>query len=170
MAIAAKILIVDDDLEIRQLLGEQLRDLGHESIYAGDGEQALSAARSERPDLILLDLVLPAPGGFEVLERLQQIPDVADTPVIVFSGIRSPDAERRALSLGAREYVRKSFDGHGLSEALARVVGRGPAHDPLQSPLYLKPPPLSAGAPPDQAVAIPALRAPTAMPVQSYGE
>jgi CheY-like chemotaxis protein len=73
MPTAAKILIVDDDLEIRQLLGEQLRDLGHDSIYAADGIQALSLVRRERPDLMLLDLLLPAGDGFCVLERLRNI-------------------------------------------------------------------------------------------------
>jgi two-component system alkaline phosphatase synthesis response regulator PhoP len=132
MPTAAKILIVDDDLEIRQLLGEQLRDLGHESIYAADGIQALSLVRRERPDLMLLDLLLPAGDGFCVLERLRNIPEIAYIPVIVFSGSRSPAAEERALMLGAREYVRKSFSGHALTEAIARVLEHGGAAAPVQ--------------------------------------
>jgi DNA-binding response OmpR family regulator len=127
---AAKILIVDDDAEIRQLLGEELRDLGHESIYAADGVQALSLVRRERPDLILLDLRLPAGDGFCVLERLRRIPEVAYTPVIVFSGMRSPEAEERALMLGAREFVHKSFSGNDLIEAITRVLEQGPATGP----------------------------------------
>jgi CheY-like chemotaxis protein len=127
---AAKILVVDDDAETRLLLGEELLDLGHEAVYAADGVQALSLVRREHPDLILLDLRLPdidrggvAGGdGFSVLERLRSIDDVASIPVIVFSGMRSPQAEERALLLGAREFVLKSFNGNDLVEAIARVL------------------------------------------------
>jgi CheY-like chemotaxis protein len=94
-------MIVDDDVEIRQLLAEELHDLGHETVHASEGVEALSVARCERPDLILLDLQLPeldshgvgGGDGFSVLERLQSIGDVAAIPVIVFSGTRSLDAE-----------------------------------------------------------------------------
>jgi CheY-like chemotaxis protein len=130
MAPAAKIMIVDDDAETRQLLAEELRDLGHESVHAEDGVQALSLVRVERPNLILLDLQLPTVDrsgvsggdGFSVLERLRNIPEIASVPVIVFSGMRSPEAEERALLLGAREFVHKSFDGHDLFEAIARAL------------------------------------------------
>ena len=141
----AKILIVDDDAEIRQLLGEELRDLGHESFYASDGLQALALVREERPDLILLDLRLPGGDGFSVLERLRHLAGVASTPVIVFSGMRSPDAEERALGLGAREFIHKSFSGNDLSNAIARALGRGPEPDASESaqaqPQRLRPPP-----------------------------
>ena len=130
MAPAAKVMIVDDDVETRQLLAEELRDLGHESVHAADGVQALSLVRRERPDLILLDLQLPAVDrtgvsggdGFHVLERLRNIAEVASVPVIVFSGTRSRQAEERALSLGAREFVLKSFSGNNLVEAIARAL------------------------------------------------
>jgi CheY-like chemotaxis protein len=131
VALAAKILVVDDDVETRLLLGEELLDLGHDAVYAADGVQALSLVRQEQPDLILLDLRLPdidtsgiAGGdGFSVLERLRSIEDVASIPVIVFSGMRSPEAEERAMSLGAREFVLKSFTGNDLVEAIVRVLG-----------------------------------------------
>jgi DNA-binding response OmpR family regulator len=133
----AKILIVDDDAEIRQLLGEELRDLGHDSFYASDGIQALSMVRRERPDLILLDLRLPGGDGFSVLVRLQRIAEVAHIPVIVFSGMRSPDAEETALKLGAREFIQKSLSGNHLAEAIARVLD-GPVPDLSQPPLSLQ--------------------------------
>jgi CheY-like chemotaxis protein len=130
MALAAKVMIVDDDVETRQLLAEELRDLGHASVHAADGVQALSLVRHERPDLILLDLQLPAVDrsgvsggdGFCVLERLGNIAEIASVPVIVFSGVRSPGVQERALLLGAREFVHKSFNGHDLFEAIARAL------------------------------------------------
>jgi CheY-like chemotaxis protein len=130
----AKIMIVDDDPEIRALLGEELHDLGHESFHAADGAQALSLVRREQPDLILLDLRLPGEDGFSVLVRLQRIPEVAHIPVIVFSGMRSPDAEECALRLGAREFVHKSLSGNDLAEAIVRALD-GPAPSLARPPL-----------------------------------
>jgi CheY-like chemotaxis protein len=123
---AARILIVDDDIEVRQLLGEELRDLGHNSVYAADGAQALELARRKRPDLILLDLRLPGGDGFSVLERLQSSPDFASIPVIVFTGMSSPQAEERALLLGAREFVHKSLDHEDPLEAIAVALSVAP--------------------------------------------
>jgi DNA-binding response OmpR family regulator len=115
---ATRILIVEDDVEIQHLLGEELRDLGHELVYAADGAQALALVELERPDLMLLDLGLPGGDGFSVLAQLQKIPEFASIPVIVFSGMRSPEAEERALKLGARVFVHKSFRGTELVEAI----------------------------------------------------
>ena len=116
---AAKIMIVDDDLDMRELLGYQLRDLGHEPVYAVGGEEALALVQRERPDLMLLDLALPGGDGFLVLERLLGVPDWAMIPVIVFSGMSSPQAEERALELGARDFIHKSLRGTELVEAIA---------------------------------------------------
>lgn len=117
----AKILIIDDDAEIRRLLDEELHDLGHQAIHAADGLQALLLAQRERPDLILLDLALPGADGFAVLERLRALPE-STIPVIVFTGSRSPTAEEQARLLGAREFVKKSFFGTDLAEAIDRTL------------------------------------------------
>ena len=144
MAPIAKILIVEDDAEVRVLLAEQLRDRGHDSIYASDGVQALTLVRRERPNLILLDLRLPGGDGFSVLERLKNIPEIAHTPVIVFSGMRSPEAEERALLLGAREFVQKSFTGNDLADAITRALEPGPAPEPGQFSTYEAPRPVAS--------------------------
>ena len=149
MSPRAKILIVDDDAEMRQLLGEELRDLGHDSCCASDGLQALTLVRGERPDLVLLDLRLPGGDGFTVLERLRHIAGVASIPVIVFSGVRSPDAEERALALGAREFIHKSLSGNDLADAIARALGHAPEPDP----------PVSTQHHPDAFLPLPTLRA-----------
>jgi DNA-binding response OmpR family regulator len=149
MALAAKILIVDDDVEMQQLLGEELHDLGHESIYAADGIQTLWMIRRKRPDLILLDLGLPGGDGFWVLERLGNIDDAASIPVIVFSGMRSPEAEERALTLGAREFVHKSLGGNDLAHAIARALHRVPGPDPGHAPSAQRPRGLSIVRPLD---------------------
>jgi CheY-like chemotaxis protein len=125
MTPTARILIVDDDVETRELLAEEVQDLGHEAICAADGVQALSQVWRERPDLIVLDLRLPGGDGFSVLERLRHIPDIAFIPVIVFSGMHSTELEERAQLLGAREFVHKSFHGDHLVDAIARALDRG---------------------------------------------
>jgi two-component system phosphate regulon response regulator PhoB/two-component system alkaline phosphatase synthesis response regulator PhoP len=149
MALAAKILIVDDDVEMQQLLGEELHDLGHESIYAADGTQTLWMVRRKRPDLILLDLGLPGGDGFWVLERLGNIDDAASIPVIVFSGMRSPEAEERALTLGAREFVHKSLRNNDLAHAIARALHRVPASGRGHLPTAQRPQGLAVGPPLD---------------------
>jgi DNA-binding response OmpR family regulator len=144
MTLAATALIVDDDVEMRQLLGEELRDLGHESIYAVNASQAVSLAQSARPDLILLDLRLPGDDGFSVLEQLRNITDLASIPVIVFSNLRSPQTEERALMLGAREFVQKTLRGNNLVDAIARVLDGGASVRNASPPVSL--PPLSFAA------------------------
>ena len=144
VALAAAILIVDDDVEMRQLLGEELHDLGHRSIYAADGAQALSLARLSPPDLILLDLRLGGDDGFSVLEQLGNIEDLASIPVIVFSNLRSPQTEERALLLGAREFVQKSLRGNALVDAIARALHGGASTRDASPPISL--PPLSFAA------------------------
>jgi DNA-binding response OmpR family regulator len=141
VALAAAILIVDDDVEMRQLLGEELHDLGHRSIYAADAAQALSLALRSPPDLILLDLCLAGDDGFTLLEQLQSIADLASVPVIVFSSLRSPQTEERALSLGAREFVQKTLRGNALVDAIARALDGGASARTASPPISL--PPLS---------------------------
>jgi DNA-binding response OmpR family regulator len=144
MTLAAAILIFHDDVEMRQLLGEELHDLGHRPIYAADRSQAVSLARGAPPDLILLDLCLAGDDGFSVLEQLQSIANITSVPVIVFSNLRSPQTEERALSLGAREFVQKTLRGNALFDAIARVLdGRASAQD-ASPPISL--PPLSFAA------------------------
>ncbi len=120
----ARILLVDDDADDRRLLGEQLHHLEAELTHAADGVQALSAALRDRPNLIILDLGLPAGDGFTVLSRLRRIPSVAFVPVIVLSGSQRPGVAEQALRLGAWEFVRKSHSGNDLIDAIVRVLGR----------------------------------------------
>ena len=117
-----KILIVDDDNDIRRGLNIRLRASSYATVFAGDGVGALSAARKERPDLILLDLGLPAGDGFQVLERLKVNTEVAHIPVIVLSA-RDPEAnEKRAMKAGARAYFQKPVDDEDLLAAISAAL------------------------------------------------
>ena len=98
----AKILIVDDDQDIRRLLGHRMKNEGYEAVFAGDAIAAVNVARKEAPDVILLDLGLPAGDGRLVMERLRAMPALEGIPIIVVTA-RDVSLERDALlAAGAR--------------------------------------------------------------------
>jgi DNA-binding response OmpR family regulator len=119
---ASKILVVEDDQDIRQLLHLQLTSAGYGTAFARDAATALSVARKEQPDLILLDLGLPAGGGFVVMDRMKAIPDLEMIPVIVITA-RDPSEGEKAVALGARSYFHKPFDADELLGAIRQALG-----------------------------------------------
>jgi two-component system KDP operon response regulator KdpE len=113
-----KILIIEDDPDLRRGLNVRLRASNYDTDFAGDAVMALSIAKKEAPDLILLDLGLPGGDGFLVLERLKNIASLACTPVIVVSA-RDPKAnEKRALDAGAEAFFQKPVDNAQLMSAI----------------------------------------------------
>src|SRR5919204_5316814 len=111
-----RVLVVDDEDSIRQLVSTVLRYEGFEVETAADGRAAVAAARSFRPDLIVLDVMLPDLDGFEVYRRL---PDGRPrTPVLFLTARDRPEDRVRGLTLGADDYVGKPFS---LEELVARV-------------------------------------------------
>lgn len=116
-----KILIVDDDQELGKALAIRLKYNGYSVCFAVDGLSATSAVRKYDPDLILLDLGLPAGDGFTVMERLQSMASII--PVIVYSA-REPNMNKdRALKLGAEAYYQKPADNETLLGAIKRALG-----------------------------------------------
>lgn len=117
-----KILIVDDDSQIRIGMNARLRASGYETAFAEDCIGAVSAALREKPDAILLDIGLPGGDGFLVLERLQVNSKLAHIPVIVVTA-REPDPnEKRALEGGAVAFFQKPVENEELLSALANVI------------------------------------------------
>jgi DNA-binding response OmpR family regulator len=109
------ILVVDDDDDIRALVGELLERAGHGVIKAPDGESALKLFYSRQPDLVVLDVSMPGLDGWEVLNRIRELSDV---PVLMLTA-RAEELEKvRGLRAGADDYVTKPF---GRQELLARV-------------------------------------------------
>lgn len=124
-----KILVVDDDQDMLLLLNAKLKAKGYEVVFANDGLTCISMARKEKPDLILLDLGLPAGDGFITLERLRGLLPVADTPVVVFTAQGEDEARERAMSLGAKAFFEKSADKDDLLGAIWRLLdGDGLVH------------------------------------------
>jgi CheY-like chemotaxis protein len=126
------ILTVEDDADMRRLVDICLHDDGHEIWFAVDGASAIGVARSSRPDLIVLDIGLPAGDGFTVMERLKAMPMLARVPVIVLSGREAPGDESQALAAGAKAFLHKPFKPDEFVTAVRGVLG-GPAAEKIES-------------------------------------
>ncbi len=105
----AKILVAEDDKDIRNLLVDILDDVGYEASEAKNGADAVEQIQSSQPDLLLLDLMMPVMDGFEVLNRLRDNPETRDMPVVILSAVPSRKGELRAWRLGVRHYIPKPF-------------------------------------------------------------
>jgi len=113
-----KILIADDSRFQRQLLASFVSPKGFEAIFAGDALQAWMAALRSAPQLILLDINMPAGTGIEVLKRLRMSTKTQHIPVIVVSGEKNPETESIVRSLGAVDFLRKPVEQEQLCAAV----------------------------------------------------
>jgi DNA-binding response OmpR family regulator len=120
---AKHILIVDDDQPLLVGLTARLKAYGYVVSWATDAVAAISGAMKGTPDLIILDLGLPAGDGFTVLERLRNLNDLATIPVIVLSARNPADNRKRALDLGAVDYFQKPPDNHEFLNAIRQAMG-----------------------------------------------
>ncbi len=118
-----KILIVDDDDDLRRGLNIRLRASGYQVVFAADALSALSMAKKEKPDLIILDLGLPAGNGFTVMERLSDIMPVASIPIIILTARDSASSEERSLTAGAVAFFQKPVDNEVLLAAIKKALG-----------------------------------------------
>lgn len=116
------VLIVDDDEAMADVLSMRLNEQGFGTLVAARGSLALKLARSEKPDLILLDLCLPDVDGFELCERLVDDASTSDIPVIIVSGLERPDIIRRSRAAGCHYYVRKPYDPNALLTLIRQAI------------------------------------------------
>ena len=114
-----KVLIVEDEEALSNIVREELSGEGHDCKIAKDGEEAISLASSFRPDIILLDLILPKKNGLDVLAELKDNMDLKTRPVIVLSNLAEDETIKKALSLGAADYFVKSQ--HSIYEVLEKI-------------------------------------------------
>lgn len=103
-----KILLIEDDLPLLRMYEVAFKNSGHEFIHATDGEEGLKVIKEEKPDLVLLDLVLPKKSGFEVLEEVKKDPEIKATPVFCLSVLHQQEDIDKCKSLGADDYIVKT--------------------------------------------------------------
>lgn len=118
-----KILIVEDDQDMRRALNVRLRANNYDTAFASDAIEALSVAKKEQPDLVLLDLGLPGGDGFMVMDRMKDIASLSCLPVIVVSARNQEGNKDRALSAGAEAFFQKPVDNEQLIAAIRQTLG-----------------------------------------------
>jgi DNA-binding response OmpR family regulator len=114
----ARILLAEDEQQIGDMVALKLANAGHDVVRVGDGEAALAAAERDRPDVIILDVMMPLVDGFAVLGRLKANPDLRTIPVIMLTARGEERDVLSGLQAGAADYIVKPFS---LKELLARV-------------------------------------------------
>lgn len=132
----ATILVVDDEEQIRTIFLTVLERKGHRVLLARDGAETLRQVKRERPDVILLDLILPDMNGLTVLRQIQRVTPAI--PVIVVTGQGTDEIETEARALGVTDFLKKSFSLHELGAALKRVV-TDPSPDGTDHPQHKRP-------------------------------
>jgi len=105
---AKTILIIEDDKFLRELIAKKLIKEGYEISEAVDGEEGMKKVKEEKPDLVLLDLILPGIDGFEVLSRMREESALASIPVIILSNLGQREDVEKGLKMGAVDYLIKA--------------------------------------------------------------
>lgn len=160
----AKILLVEDDNNLREIYEARLQAEGYEIVSAKDGEEALVVAKKERPDLIIADVMMPRVSGFEMLDILRNTPELKDVHVIMLTALGQAEDKTRADSLGADRYLVKSqVTLEDIVKAAADVLAGAPAGTPAMAAATADAAQSQAAAP-TPAPATPAVE-PPAVPV-----
>lgn len=116
-----KVMIVEDDEHISKVYEIKFAKAGIDTFLARDGEEAVAKIAVEKPDVVLLDLMLPKKDGFGVLEDIKKVPELAKIPVIILSNLGQKSDQDRALALGANEYLVKV--DYPIQEIVDKVKG-----------------------------------------------
>jgi two-component system, OmpR family, alkaline phosphatase synthesis response regulator PhoP len=127
-----RVLVVEDDLELVELLTFNLAKTGLSVIVATDGGQALQKARTQRPDVVLLDLMLPELDGLAVCEILRRDRGTRRIPIIIMTATSGQLARVAALAAGANDYVTKPFPIKGMLERIDVILSQSPSPCPSE--------------------------------------
>jgi CheY-like chemotaxis protein len=120
---AKKILVVDDDKEITLLLASRLKANKYEIVVAYDAVQAVAKAFKEKPDLILLDIKMPAGGGISVMDNLRNSAVTAVIPIIVITAYPSPEIQQKVKEMGAVDFISKPFKAEDVLPRIRKALG-----------------------------------------------
>ncbi len=120
---AKTILIIEDEQTLASLLQHKLSRRGYRSIVAGDGREGLKKIKEIHPDLILLDIIMPEMGGFEVMEAKQKMKEIKDIPVMIISNSGQPVEISQAQKLGAVDWIIKTnFDPEEVMRKVEKIL------------------------------------------------
>ena len=121
----ATILVVDDEPDIRELIGETLRFAGWAPLFAADGEEALALIAADRPDLVVLDVMMPEMNGFDVAAVLKNDPVTMDIPIVILSIVQDRD---RGFRIGVDRYLTKPIDTDLLFKEVGALIEQRKSH------------------------------------------
>jgi CheY-like chemotaxis protein len=117
-----RVLVIDDEPDVRLLYRVNLRHAGYEVLEADDGERGIEMALESLPDAVVLDLMMPRTDGFEVLKILRSHPEAGDMPVLVLTADTRRDDHRRCYELGADDVITKPFVPDDLTQGIGRIL------------------------------------------------
>ena len=120
----ARILVADDDVDIRELVEFKLSTLGHDVVAVGDGAAAVEACRSERPDLAVLDVMMPGVSGLDAIRAIRADPALADLPVILLTARAQESDVETGFDSGADDYITKPFSPRELASRVQALLSR----------------------------------------------
>jgi len=118
----AKILVVDDDIHATTLFETILTAKGFDAFIVNDSAIAVQTANSTNPDLIILDLMMPEPNGFEVCRMLRADPKYSRTPIVIFTAMGDNESKTIALEAGANEFLTKPFRVEDLMQRIQSLI------------------------------------------------
>jgi len=120
----ARIVVADDDVDIRELVEFKLSTLGHDVVAVSDGAAAVDACQARRPDLAVLDVMMPGLNGYEVTRQLRADPATAAIPVILLTARVQEADVSRGFEAGADDYLRKPFSPQELRSRVQAILAR----------------------------------------------
>ena len=117
-----KILIVEDEILLANVIKKRMEDQGHKVYVTYDAYGGVSQIHKDLPDLVILDLMLPAGGGLHVLQNMKTSDYANKVPVIVLTGMKNEEYKKQILDLGVSEYLEKPYDPQQLTEAVKKAL------------------------------------------------
>jgi DNA-binding response OmpR family regulator len=114
----AKVIVIEDEENLRQLIVDELEDAGHQALEAGDGVDGLTTIMEENPDIIISDIGMPRMDGFQLKQKLQELPKHSPTPFLFVSALAFQQAVEKGISIGADQFMTKPVD---FDELLSRI-------------------------------------------------
>ena len=120
----ARILVADDDVDIRELVEFKLSTLGHDVVAVADGAAAIEACKAQRPDLAVLDVMMPGVSGLDAIRAIRADPALADLPVIQLTARAQDSDAETGFDSGADDYITKPFSPRELASRVETLLAR----------------------------------------------